>query len=177
MRLLIWVFYLIVFMAVVIVGGSFLLPAEAVVTRSIDIAAPPAKVFAIVGDYRRFQEYSPWADLAPDIQYTFEGPQTGVGQKMIWTSDNASVGSGSQTITDYVPPTHVASDLEFGGLGNAVTTWDLAPSGGGTKATWTFRMRLTGIVERWFGLMFDRWIGADYEKGLAKLKAAAEKPA
>ncbi len=36
-----WLFYLIAAVALIIVGGSFLLPPQAVVTRSIEIAAPP----------------------------------------------------------------------------------------------------------------------------------------
>jgi uncharacterized protein YndB with AHSA1/START domain len=176
MKLLKWLFYLVVLLAVVIVGGSFFLPTEAVVTRSIEIAAPPERVFAIVGDYRRFQDYSPWAELDPNTTYTFEGPPSGVGQKMSWTSANADVGSGSQTITDHVPPSHVESELDFGAMGKSIATWDLVPTAAGTIATWGFRMKLAGIAERWFGLMFDRRIGADYEKGLARLRVAAEKP-
>jgi uncharacterized protein YndB with AHSA1/START domain len=172
-----WLFYLIAAIALIVVGGSFLLPAQAVVTRSIEIAAPPDKVFAIVGDLRRFNEFSPWADLDPNIKYTFEGPESGVGQKMNWTSDNADVGSGSQTITKSEPPNFVESALDFGMRGKSVVTWDLVPSTTGTKATWGFKADLDGIPAKWFGLMFDRWIGADYEKGLAKLKAVAEKPA
>jgi hypothetical protein len=172
-----WLFYLIAAIALIVVGGSFLLPAQAVVTRSIEIAAPPDKAFAIVGDLRRFNEFSPWADLDPNIKYTFEGPESGVGQKMNWTSDNADVGSGSQTITKSEPPNFVESALDFGMRGKSVATWDLVPSTTGTKATWAFKADLDGIPAKWFGLMFDRWIGADYEKGLAKLKAAAEKRA
>ena len=44
-------------------------------------------------------------------------------------------------------------------------------------AAWRFSTVLSGIGDRWMGLMFDRWIGADYVKGLAKLKALAEKEA
>jgi hypothetical protein len=132
-------------------------------------------VFAIVGDLNRLQEYSPWHDIDPNTKYTFEVPAAGVGQKMSWTSDNANVGSGSQTVTEYQPPTHVASDLDLSVV-KAKATWDLAPAGTGTKATWGFQTRLDGIAARWFGLMFDSWIGTDYEKGLAKLKIAAEKP-
>jgi hypothetical protein len=29
-------------------------------------------------------------------------------------------------------------------------------------------------MDRWFGLLMDRFIGPDYDKGLAKLKALAE---
>ena len=72
-----WLFYLVVTVAVIIVAGSFVLPGEAVVTRSTEIAAPPEKVFAIVGDLHRFQEFSPWAELDPNTKYTYEGPPTG----------------------------------------------------------------------------------------------------
>lgn len=171
-----WLFYLIAAIAIIIVGGSFLLPAQAVVTRSIEIAAPPDKIFAIVGDMRHFNEFSPWADLDPDIKYTFEGPESGVGQIMKWSSENADVGSGSQMITKHEPPNYVESELDFGMRGKSIATWDLVPSTTGTKATWGFKAGLDGIPAKWFGLMFERWIGPDYEKGLAKLKAAAERP-
>jgi uncharacterized protein YndB with AHSA1/START domain len=175
LRLLKWLAYLIIALAVIVVGGSFLLPTQAVVSRSMEIAAPPEKIFAIVGDARRFNEFSPWADLDPNIKYTFEGSETGIGQKMVWTSDNPNVGSGSQTIFEYTPPTHVASELDFGGM-EAIAQWDLTPTAGGTLATWGFKAPLDGIAARWFGLLFDRWVGADYEKGLTKLKSVAEKP-
>jgi carbon monoxide dehydrogenase subunit G len=83
--------------------------------------------------------------------------------------------SNSQTISAYQSPSHVATDLDFGQMGKATATWNLEPAGAGTKVTWGFRTQAEGIVARWFGLMFDRWIGVDYEKGLARLKAAAEK--
>ena len=96
---------------------------------------------------------------------------------MNWTSANADVGSGSQTITKYEPPNFVEAQLDFGMRGKPVASFDLVPSTAGTNVTWTFKSDLNGIPAKWFGLMFDRWIGADYEKGLAKLKAVAEKPA
>jgi len=169
-----WLFYLIAAIAIIIVGGSFLLPAQAVVTRSTEIAAPPDKIFAIVGDLRRFNEFSPWADLDPNIKFTFEGPESGVGQKMNWTSDNPDIGNGSQTITKYEPPNFVETQLDFGMRGKSVASFDLVPSTAGTNVTWTFMSELDGIPAKWFGLMFDRWIGPDYEKGLFKLKTIAE---
>lgn len=176
-RLTVWFFSLVAALALIFLGGSFLLPAQAVVVRSAQIAAPPEAVFAIVGDFRRFQEFSPWAELDPKTKYTFEGPAIGLGQKMGWSSEAEEVGSGSQIVTEYEPPTHVAADVDFGEMGKSTATWDLAPSQGGTLATWTFRSDLHGIPAKWFGLLLDRWIGADYEKGLARLKEAAEKPA
>ena len=174
MTFLKWIFYLVAAVALVVVVGSFLLPAQAVVSRSIEIAAPPDKVFAIVGDLRRFDEFSPWADRDPDIAYSFEGTESGLGQIMRWSSDNPDVGSGSQRIIEYDPPNYAELALDFGTMGRAIASWDLVPSETGTTATWGFRSDLKGIPEKWFGLMFDRWIGPDYEKGLAKLKSVAE---
>jgi uncharacterized protein YndB with AHSA1/START domain len=176
LKFLKFLFYLVVTVAVIVVGGSFLLPAEAVVTRSAEIAAPPEKVFAIVGDLHRLPDYSPWAELDPNTKYTYEGPATGVGQKVSWMSDKADVGAGSQTITEYDAPRHAASELDFGPRGKAIAIWDLQPSGAGTKATWTLHSRLDGIVARWFGLALDGAVGPYFERGLAKVKAAAEKP-
>jgi uncharacterized protein YndB with AHSA1/START domain len=169
-------FYLIVTVAIIVLGGSFLLPSQAVVTRSTEIAAPPEKVFAIVGDLQRLREYSPWAELDPNTKYTYEGPASGIGQKVNWVSESVDIGSGSQTITEYGPPKHVASELDLGPRGRAVMVWDLEPSGAGTKVTWSFRSKLDGIAARWFGLTLDGRIGPDFESGLAKLKTAAEKP-
>jgi hypothetical protein len=95
---------------------------------------------------------------------------------MDWLSDNADVGNGSQVVTAYDPPRHVASELDLGRMGKSSASWDLEPSDTGTKATWGFKSRLDGIAARWFGLTLDKKIGADYEKGLAKLKAVAERP-
>ena len=45
----------------------------------------------------------------------------------------------------------------------------------GTKITWGFDSDLgMNPIARWMGLMFDSWIGADYETGLANLKNLVE---
>ncbi len=173
-RFLRWIIYLAAAFAIVVVGGSFLLPAQAVVTRSTEIAAPPAKVFAIVGDLRRFREFSPWADLDPNIDYKFEGTESGLGQIMRWSSNNPEIGTGTQTIIDYDPPNYLALAVNLGSMGRSVASWDIVPSNTGTRVTWGFKSKLKGIPAKWFGLMFDRRIGDDYEKGLAKLKEVAE---
>lgn len=175
--LLKWIIWLAVAVIVVFVGGGYVLPGEAVVQRQIVIAAPPEKVFAVVGNLRRFNEWSPWADIDPNTQYTFEGPETGAGQKMSWTSNHPDVGNGSQTITALEENKRTTTELDFGDMGKAVASMELAPVNGGTGVTWGFKTELKGAMERWFGLLFDRWIEADYEKGLAKLKTAVEKEA
>ncbi len=76
-----------------------------------------------------------------------------------------------------LPTPDVAVDLDFGAMGKSQSFWDLKPEGTGTSATWGFKMKLDGMMDRWFGLLMERFIGPDYDKGLAKLKALAEKEA
>ncbi len=174
--LLKWLAYTIAAIALVIVAGSYLLPSAARVSRTVEITAPPDKVFAIVASIRRFQEYSPWAELDPNAKYTFAGPETGVGQKLSWTSAKDDVGNGAMTITELVAAKRVGIDLDFGDMGKAASDWDFQPTATGSKVTWGFTSPPhKGVVMPWMGLMFDSWIGPDYEKGLGRLKALAEK--
>lgn len=153
------------------------LPRHPTVFRSAEIAAPPEAVYAIVSDLRRFSEWSPWAALDPGMEITFTGPVDGVGQTMHWESRVPAAGSGSQAITRLEAGRAVETAIDFGDKGTAIATMMLEPSGQGTKAVWGFTTDLGfNPVSRYFGLMFDRWIGPDYEKGLARLKALAEAP-
>jgi uncharacterized protein YndB with AHSA1/START domain len=162
---------------VLIVAGGALLPDDVRVTRQIEINAPPEKVFELVGGFRRFQEWSPWASLDPATVYTFEGPETGVGSKMLWASNNPNVGKGSQAVTEIDAPKRVVSVVDFGEMGMSQSAWTLQPRESGTLATWEFQFKASGVMDRWTGLMMDRFIGPDYEKGLANVKAIAEKEA
>jgi carbon monoxide dehydrogenase subunit G len=92
---------------------------------------------------------------------------------MSWKS--AKLGDGSMTISEFVANQKVASTLDFGAMGKAASTMTLEAAGAGTKVTWGFASTQNGPIERWFGLMIDRWVGADYEKGLTALKTLAEK--
>ncbi|MBX3581494.1 MAG: SRPBCC family protein [Rhizobiaceae bacterium] len=160
--------------AILLVGGSFLLPAQAVVSRSAEVAAPPEAVFAIVGDLRRFNEIWAMADLDPEVRYSYQGTESGLGQKLAWASDNLEIGSGVTTIVDYQPPQRV----EFrtvAGRERALTEFVLEPIATGTRVTWTYTTPLAGVPDRWAGLLYDSRIGPEFEKGLANLKSLAER--
>ena len=167
--------YVLIAIVIIFMGGAYGLPDEAVVERKITVAATPDKIFAIIGDLRRFNEYSPWADLDPGARITFEGPQTGIGQKMSWVSANPQMGSGSQTVVDHEPDRRFATTLNFGGMGDAIIYIELSPVANGTSVTWGFKTLLRNPLERWMIFFYDRTVGPDIEKGLARLKAVAEK--
>jgi len=107
------------------------------------------------------------------MKFTFSGPAEGKGARMEWSSDEFE--TGSQEILESQPNSHVKVKLDFGDMGNAIATYQLRPDGAGTKVVWLFETNTgNNPIKRWMGLMFDRWIGKDYEMGLEKLKQVAE---
>lgn len=169
------VLYVLSALAILLAGGSLLLPSQAVVSRSISIASPPDRVFALVGDLRRFHEFSPEADLDPKIRYAFEGTESGLGQTMVWRSDHPDVGSGTRTVSFYEPQSRVELLVVRGRRDRAAVDFALTPTATGTDVTWSHMTSFKGIPARWSGLLAERRIGAELEQGLEKLKAAAER--
>lgn len=154
---------------------GFLLPSGIHVERSITISAAPKTVFSYVNDLKTFNEWSPWARIDPDIQYTFEGPPSGVGSKMIWSSENPAVGYGAQQITLSDPPRRVEVALDFGAQGMGTSYYELRAQGEGTNITWGFDSEFGyDLVGRYFGLIMDEMVGKEYDKGLQNLKELVE---
>jgi effector-binding domain-containing protein len=166
----------VLFVASVVVG--LLLPSSAHVQRSTTIAAPPAAVFAVVNSFKRFNEWSPWYELDPAARYVYSGPQQGVGARLEWSSDKPEVGSGSQEIIASEPDKRVRNKLDFGSQGTAESEFSIVPVDQGSEVTWSFDSQFGyDLLQRYFGLLFEKWIGADFEKGLAKLKTVVEQDA
>ncbi len=143
-------------------------------SRSTTVAASPERVHGLVDDFRRWPEWSPWEGLDPDLKRTYTGPATGVGSHYHWQG-NSKAGEGTMEITESTP-TRVVIDLEFRKPFKAtnVTSFDLAATGSGTDVTWTMTGRRNPVMSLMGKLYFDKMIGRDFEKGLARLKAAAE---
>lgn len=163
----------IIVVAVLLAAGAYLLPRYVTVERSVSIAAPPAEVFPIVNSLRRGEEWSPWLEMDPETALTYGGPEEGVGATMEWSSD--TIGSGRQEITLSTPAERVETALDFGAQGPATAWFDLVPEEDGTRLTWGLNADMGNTpIGRWMGLMMDDWVGADYQRGLANIKAIAE---
>lgn len=168
-------FLVLVGLVVVLVGVGLLLPRQVEVERSIVIAAEADEIFPYINSLEKFNEWSPWGDYDPDTVYTFSGPDTGTGARVDWTSDHANVGDGSQEIIASVENKSVKTELDFGMDGVATAVFLLNRVETGTEVTWGFTTEMgMNPIGRYFGLMMDKWVGGDYEKGLAALKVLVE---
>ena len=94
---------LLIVVAVVVVLAGFVAaqPSEFRVSRSSTIAAPPAVVFEQVNDLHKWDAWSPWAKIDPNMKQTFDGPPSGIGASYSWAG--AKVGAGKMTITGSEP--------------------------------------------------------------------------
>ena len=148
------------------------------VTRSTTIAADPARVHGLIGDFHRWTVWSPWEDLDPNLSRTYTGPNSGVGAHYAWRG-NRKAGEGSMEITGSSPE---RIDIELAFLKPMRNTqhveFVLTPTSGGTDVTWRMSGQHEGLMMNLFSkvVSMDRLIGKDFEKGLARLKAAAEAP-
>ena len=159
--------------------GTYLTPRMIHVEREIEAAAAPAKVYAIINGFKRFPEWSPWQEKDPGMQQTWSGPEAGVGASMSWKSDKADVGSGTQKIVAVKANEEVLVEVDMVDMGQIKAFLRLQPTNGGqgTRIVWGADSDLgMNPVSRWMGFWIDDWVAADYDKGLAKLKALAEKP-
>lgn len=151
-------------------------PADFRIVRSTEINATPAAVFARVNDLRRFQDWSPWAKLDPNMKLTFSGPASGVACASAWEG-NKKVGAGSMTITESLAPELIRMRLEFLRPFKATNLTDFAFHAvhGGTSVEWSMTGR-NHFGAKIFCLFMnmDRLVGRDFEKGLAQLKSLSE---
>jgi len=152
-------------------------PADYQVVRKATMAASPGDLFVQVNDLRKFQDWSPWAKLDPDVKNTYEGPPAGTGAISRWAG-NKKVGEGSMTIVESHPNDFIRMKLEFikPFPSSADVQFDFKPDGNGTAVTWTMSGK-KNFVSKAFCLFasMDKMVGGDFERGLANLKTLTEK--
>jgi uncharacterized protein YndB with AHSA1/START domain len=146
------------------------------VTREATIPASRDAVFGLLADFHRWPEWSPWEDIDPNLERTHSGAPSGVGAVYEWEG-NRKAGAGRMEITEASAPSRVQIDLQFlkPFKSRNTTTFELTDRDGGTHVTWrmvgpkTFMTRVMGIFTS-----MDKMIGPDFEKGLDRLRNAAQ---
>ena len=146
------------------------------ISRSQKINAAPFIVFSKVNVLVKWQEWSPWAKLDPNVKNTYEGPEAGVGSVFHWVG-NSDVGEGRMTIIESQGNELVKIKLEFIKPFQTTneTEFNFSYSEGVTTVTWSMSGKRS-FIEKAFNFLFnmDSIVGADFEKGLAAMKIAAE---
>lgn len=170
-KLIVFLISLVVLLTII---GLFL-PQQVHIERAVSISKNPETVYPYVDNPKTFNQWSPWARMDPKTIYSYSGPERGVGAAMSWDSEDPNVGKGSWTITEAIPNKLVNMALDFGEMGTATSFFKFEPEDQGTRVIWGFDEDLgMNPIARWFGLMLEKWVGAEYEKGLINLKELVE---
>ena len=161
---------------IVAIVAAYLLPRHVRVERTATIAARQATLFTAPNSFTHFNKWSPWFELDPQANNTYEGPGAGIGAKLSWGETRRNWGRGVKSITASAPYATVAADVDFGQGGSpAKQVYALGADGAGTRVPWSMDVDLgMNPIGRYMGLGFDGMIGRDFDKGLALLKTFAE---
>ncbi len=152
-------------------------PDSFTVSRSLDIRAPADRIYPLIADLKAMNTWNPFVAPDPNIQITYSGPPSGTGAVHTWTG-NRNVGAGRIEIIDAKRPTNVVMRLQMIKPMKADNRVDfsLAEKSGATTVTWAMTGRqpyigklMTLIID------CDKMVGSQFEKGLASLKASAER--
>ncbi len=152
-------------------------PDDFRVSRSLNIKAPPEKIFALINNLRQFDTWNPFAKQDETIQLSYTGPESGQGAKSAWSS-KGSAGAGTLEITGGNAPSDVKMLLYMTRPIEARNdiVFALQPRDGSTDVSWTMTgaQPFIGKVISTF-MSMEKMVGGPFERGLADLKTLAEK--
>lgn len=168
----------VIILAIIVALASligFMLPRYVHVERSKLIRGDQATIFKLINNPREFQKWSPWIQLDTSATVTFIGPPEGKGAGFTWTSSDPDVSYGTWTIVDAHPSAHVAVDLRWEDMDASKVGFLLTPEGEGTLVKWTMDADMgSGPFGRFLGLVMERFLAPDYERGLKNLDSVVK---
>lgn len=147
------------------------------IARTATMHAQPGVIFALVNDFHRWDVWSPWEELDPAMKKTYEGAPAGLGAVYLWQG-NSKAGEGRMTIAESRPVDLIRINLHFSRpfAADNVSEFTFQPQGMDTVVTWTMTGKKNFVMKAVHLVMnIDKLVGADFERGLAQLRGAAEK--
>lgn len=165
---------LMVFIITMVVGATK--PSKLVAEQSMTIDAGPYDIFPYLNDLSQHADWSPWVSGDPDIQIVYGGPDNGLGQSMAWRSNDASIGDGSQEISESLEFAFVRADMLAHGKSGYVTYAITENETGDTIILMGMETSLGGFpfVQRLFAGQVESDMESKLRDGLKSLKALVE---
>ncbi|PQO26998.1 SRPBCC family protein [Blastopirellula marina] len=143
------------------------------VEKSIEIAAPPEKVYETVVDYATWSRWSPWLCSEPDAVVTVSENSNAIGSLYSW--EGKIVGAGEIEHVQLEPGRSIVDEIRFTKphRSSSSVRFDFERTQSGTLLTWQMDGSLPWFLF-WMTSMMQTFIGMDYERGLKMLKEYIE---
>jgi len=170
----VWI-YLLVAVAAAVAAVLFIAsrrPDQFYAARSLNIAAPPARLHGLINDLRQMNRWNPYA-LRDCGSAHYSGPEAGPGATFHFAGKG---GTGSVSVTDSTPSLIGMRLLMTKPIaGDNRVEFILRPAGETTEVTWAMR-GVQSLPSKVFSLFVncERMMARDFDEGLANLKAIAE---
>jgi uncharacterized protein YndB with AHSA1/START domain len=151
-------------------------PAHGRTARSVEIKAPPERIFPLIDNLKQMNTWNPFVKTDPNLKGVYSGPASGKGAAYAFDG-NKNAGAGHITITDSVPSSKVTMNLVMTRpfACDNIVEFTLVPNGSTTIVTWAmsgpapYFMRVMGTL-----FNMEKMMHGTFDKGLADLKAMAE---
>ncbi|TWI01118.1 hypothetical protein IP90_02742 [Luteimonas cucumeris] len=153
---------------------GLLLPSSRHLVEKAETNRKQTIVYDTLNSLRRFDDWNPLVLRDPRVQLKLSGPESGVGARLDYVSQEKNIGEGSWTITESVPKQKVAIAITNPDRGeNKRTVFTLEPTGRNNRnveITQTYDVDYGwNILGRYFGLYVSRYVGDDMKMGLGRL--------
>jgi len=160
---------------VILTLAGFFLPRHYAIARSIEISAPPEKIYPYIEDPREWAKWAVWNQRDLEMEITYAGAEKGEGARWSWKS--RSQGDGGMVFVKAEAPRLIEYKLSFPEFNmTSDGKLELISSGATTKVTWTNEGDAgASPLARYSALLMDVIVGPDLEAGLKNIKALAEK--
>lgn len=158
---------------VLLVVVAFFLPSKKRIERSIVMNAEPEVIFNQFNTLKNWNNWSAWYKKDTTMKQTYSGPESGIGSKNTWESKDMK---GSMEIKESKQNEWVKIQLDFGSMGQPTSDFKLEKADKRTKVTWGMDSDFDWMPwKRWFVLFLEKFVGPDYDAGLANMKEVVEK--
>ena len=160
--------------AVLFLAVGLVLPSSRHLSHSVETNRRPTIVFDTLNNVRRMPAWHPVVLHDPKMQVRFEGPASGKGARLTYSSQEPGVGDGSWTIVESEQNKRVAYAIEDVHRGtNKRSEYVLRPTGRNNRnvqITQTYDVDYgMNLLGRYAGLYVSSSVGEEMKMGLSRL--------
>ncbi|MDM8002545.1 MAG: SRPBCC family protein, partial [Bacteroidota bacterium] len=172
MKVLKWIFIVVLALLAIVTVIGFAMPKDTKVTVTEEINLPPAKVFHFVAGFVDRTAWDPWIKADTAVKCTFDIVPGYIGSKYNW--DGPVVGKGMMQVDSVVFGSYILNQVSLMPGKFIPEEWVFTPSGSGTSFTWTITMSSGSPFGRLANKAFSGIILKTMNGGKAELKSYLE---
>ena len=143
---------------------------------SINIDAPAKKIYDLMLDLNRFDDWNPFMTMDPTTKTSVVQEKAGPGS--VYNYEGQRIGRGQQVVLSAEKPSLIVSEMSFFGkkkTNTAIIEFRIQQETSGTLVTWYMEGE-RGLGGKFMGVVlgFDKMMGKSFASGLASLKTLME---